>query len=76
MSTNRKFQELVAQIPALQENEKGQLKGGFAVFRPRVDSELSSPGNGILICCNNKEEPSKKEEQRSSEKTSPSPDGN
>ena len=54
MSTSRKFQELVKQISALQENEKGQFKGGFIAFKPRVDKEFSSAGDGGLVCCNDK----------------------
>ena len=72
MSTNRKFQDLVAQISALQENEKGQLKGGFIAFKPRVDKEFSSAGDGIIICCNEKSAPSP-EKKSSPDKTSPSP---
>ncbi len=49
-NSSKKFQELVKQMDALQENEKGQLKGGFQTVT-QVQLPLQSAFNGLGCNC-------------------------
>ncbi len=49
LHSSKNFQELVKQTKALQEDEKGQLKGGFASFSLE---EWNEPPTVINSCTN------------------------
>ena len=50
LHSKQKFQKLVKQMNALQENEKGQLKGGFQTVT-QVQLPLQSAFNGLGCTC-------------------------